>query len=161
VDHFDAERDPFPYEGGHFDLVIAGEILEHMIYDPMHLLLESRRVLREGGTLLITTPNVASITSVANDSAAMEILFTSAIGLGHLAMMVVRRLGLKDLEFPLVKCGGVFGKSRKLDALLDSVVTSGALRAKVSYLEISPAVGAARIAARLSESPSQVNIHGA
>src|SRR5882757_4592831 len=65
VDHFDAERDPFPYEGGYFDLVIAGEILEHMIYDPMHLLLESRRVLREGGTLLITTPNVASITSVA------------------------------------------------------------------------------------------------
>jgi len=97
----------------------------------------------------------------SDDSAAMEILFTSAIGLGHLAMMVVRRLGLKDLEFPLVKCGGVFGKSRKLDALLDSVVTSGALRAKVSYLEISPAVGAARIAARLSESPSQVNIHGA
>ena len=65
VDHFDAERDRFPYEDGHFDLVIAGEIIEHMIYDPMHLLLESRRVLREGGALLITTPNVASITSVA------------------------------------------------------------------------------------------------
>jgi SAM-dependent methyltransferase len=65
VDHFDAERDPFPYADGHFDLVIAGEIIEHMIYDPMHLLLESRRVLREGGEILVTTPNVASITSVA------------------------------------------------------------------------------------------------
>ena len=74
-------------------------------------------------------------------------------------MIVVRRLGMKDQEFPLVKCGGVFGHSRMLDALLDSVVVSGALRAKVSRLEIPPAVGAARIAARLAESPAQ-NIHG-
>lgn len=65
VDHFDAERDPFPYPDAHFDLVVAGEIIEHMTYDPMHLLLESRRVLREGGVLLVTTPNVGSITSVA------------------------------------------------------------------------------------------------
>jgi SAM-dependent methyltransferase len=65
VDHFDAERDRFPYADGHFDLVVAGEIIEHLLYDPMHLLLESRRVLREGGYLLVTTPNVGSITSVA------------------------------------------------------------------------------------------------
>jgi SAM-dependent methyltransferase len=65
VDHFDAERDPFPYPDEHFDLVVAGEIIEHMTYDPMHLLLESRRVLRDGGALLVTTPNVGSITSVA------------------------------------------------------------------------------------------------
>jgi N-acetylglucosamine kinase-like BadF-type ATPase len=97
----------------------------------------------------------------AEDSAAKEILFTSAIGLGNLAMIVVRRLGMKDQEFPLVKCGGVFGHSRLLDALLDSIVVSGALRAKVSKLEISPAVGAARIAARLAGSPAQAGTHGA
>jgi hypothetical protein len=67
---------------------------------------------------------------------------------------------MKDEEFPVVKCGGVFGHCKMLDALLDSVVVSGALRAKVSRLEIPPAVGAARIAARLAESPAQ-NIHGA
>jgi SAM-dependent methyltransferase len=65
VDHFDAERDRFPYPDGHFDLVIAGEVIEHLTYDPMHLLLESRRVLVDGGFLLVTTPNVGSITSVA------------------------------------------------------------------------------------------------
>src|ERR1700722_14873516 len=64
VDHFDAERDAFPYPDEHFDLVVAGEIIEHMTYDPMHLLLESRRVLREGGHILVTTPNVASLASV-------------------------------------------------------------------------------------------------
>jgi SAM-dependent methyltransferase len=65
VDLFDAERDRFPYPDEHFDLVIAGEIIEHMTHDPMHLLLESRRVLVDGGYLLVTTPNVGSITSVA------------------------------------------------------------------------------------------------
>src|SRR5450755_3478234 len=65
VDCFDAERDQFPYPDGHFDLVIAAEIIEHLTYDPMHLLVEARRVLADRGYLLVTTPNVGSITSVA------------------------------------------------------------------------------------------------
>ena len=96
----------------------------------------------------------------AEDSAAKEILFTSAIGLGNLAMMVIRRLGMKNEKFPLVKCGGVFGHSRMLDSLLDSVLASGALHAKISRLEISPAVGAARMAARLAGPPSRVSTDG-
>jgi SAM-dependent methyltransferase len=65
VAHFDAERDVFPYPDEYFDVVIAGEIIEHMTYDPMHLLLESRRVLRDGGTVVLSTPNIGSVTSVA------------------------------------------------------------------------------------------------
>src|ERR1700722_2843078 len=91
----------------------------------------------------------------ADDSAAKEILFASGIGLGHLAMIVIRRLGLKEQEFPLVKCGGVFGRTTVLDSLLDSVLASGAPHANSSRLEISPAVGAARMAVRLSQSPQQ------
>jgi len=65
VDHFDAERDRFPYPDEHFDLVVAGEVIEHLSYDPMHTLLEVRRVLREGGFLLVSTPSVGSVTSAA------------------------------------------------------------------------------------------------
>jgi len=104
---------------------------------------------------------VVAAAANSEDSAAKEILFTSAIGLSNLAMIVIRRLGMKGEEFPLVKCGGVFGHSPLLDTLLDSVLASGALRAKISRLEISPAIGAARMAARLSQSPPQASSHGA
>ena len=97
----------------------------------------------------------------AEDSAAKEIMFASAIGLGNLAMVVIRRLGMKNEAFLLVKCGGVFGHCVMLDSLLDSVLTSGAMRAKISRLEISPAVGAARKAARVAEPPPQAASHGA
>jgi N-acetylglucosamine kinase-like BadF-type ATPase len=104
---------------------------------------------------------VVAAAANSGDSAAKEILFASAIGLGNLAMIVIRHLGMKGQQFPLVKCGGVFGHSQMLDSLLDSVLQSGALRAKLSRLEISPAVGAARLAARLTQSPSQAASHGA
>ena len=121
----------------------------------------TQRIMKNPDEIFPALFSVVAEAADADDSAAKEILFTSAIGLGNLAMIVVRRLGMKDQAFPLVKCGGVFGHSQMLDALLDSVVVSGALRAKVSQLKISPAVGAARIAARLAESPVQASSHGA
>ncbi|MGA3235636.1 MAG: methyltransferase domain-containing protein [Bryobacteraceae bacterium] len=65
TDIFNAEKDRYPYPDGHFDLVLACEILEHMSRDPMFLLLECARVLCDGGALIVTTPNVVSYTSVA------------------------------------------------------------------------------------------------
>ncbi len=65
VDLFDAERDRFPYEDDRFDTVLACEIFEHFLHDPMHMLFECNRVLVDGGFLVLTTPNVASYTAVA------------------------------------------------------------------------------------------------
>ena len=101
VDHFDAERDPFPYPDGHFDLVIAGEIIEHMTLDPMHLMLEARRVLRDEGFLLITTPNAGSITSVAKaldgrDNPQIFFLYKRPDGedeIGHVREYTLHELG--------------------------------------------------------------------
>jgi SAM-dependent methyltransferase len=64
VDLFDAERDPFPHADGQFKLVLTCEIIEHLRRDPMHLLLEARRVLEAEGLLLLTTPNCSSATAI-------------------------------------------------------------------------------------------------
>jgi SAM-dependent methyltransferase len=65
VDLFDAEKDRYPYDDARFETVLACEIFEHMLHDPMHMLIEMHRVMEEGGTLILTTPNVASYTGVA------------------------------------------------------------------------------------------------
>jgi SAM-dependent methyltransferase len=65
IDLFDVERDRFPYDDGSFETVLACELIEHLVCDPMHLLIECRRILEEGGRLILTTPNAASLTSVA------------------------------------------------------------------------------------------------
>jgi N-acetylglucosamine kinase-like BadF-type ATPase len=119
------------------------------------------RIMKEPEEIFPKLFPVVAAAANSDDSAAKEIMFASAIGLSNLAMVVIRRLGMKDEIFPLVKCGGVFGQCQMLDSLLDSVLASGALRAKVSRLEISPALGAARMAARLTESSSQTATHGA
>jgi SAM-dependent methyltransferase len=57
---FDVERDVFPFPDGSFDLVLCSEVIEHLGLDPMFMLAEINRVLRPGGCLLLTTPNVVS-----------------------------------------------------------------------------------------------------
>ncbi|WP_306112496.1 glycosyltransferase [Roseovarius sp. MMSF_3448] len=54
------ERDPWPYPDNSFDLVTGMEILEHLALDPYFFYTEAARVLKPGGHLLITTPNVVS-----------------------------------------------------------------------------------------------------
>ncbi|MCP5112109.1 MAG: class I SAM-dependent methyltransferase [bacterium] len=65
IDLFDVEKHAFPYPDGAFDLVLCCELIEHLVRDPMHLLFECHRILTNGGLLLLSTPNVASLTSVA------------------------------------------------------------------------------------------------
>jgi 2-polyprenyl-3-methyl-5-hydroxy-6-metoxy-1,4-benzoquinol methylase len=48
----------FPVETARFDVVTAGEIIEHMI-DEAAFLRECRRVLKPGGRLIVTTPNLS------------------------------------------------------------------------------------------------------
>ena len=43
IDLFDAEKDPFPYPDSYFDVVLACEILEHLRFDPIHMLLDLRQ----------------------------------------------------------------------------------------------------------------------
>ena len=47
----------FPFEDGIFDTVIAGEIIEH-VYDTNQFLNECNRVLKMGGEVVLTTPNL-------------------------------------------------------------------------------------------------------
>jgi SAM-dependent methyltransferase len=69
VDHFDAEKDIYPYPDESFDTVLCCELLEHLMGDPMHMMAEINRILKPGGHLVLTTPNICSTRAI---SAALQ-----------------------------------------------------------------------------------------
>ena len=65
IEHFDAEKDRFPYEDEYFHTVVCGELIEHLFEDPMHLMSEVNRILKPGGHFVVTTPNVAALRGIS------------------------------------------------------------------------------------------------
>lgn len=57
--NFDCQK-TWPFPDGAFDLVLMCEVIEHLPSDPMGAIAEANRVLRHGGRLLLTTPNICS-----------------------------------------------------------------------------------------------------
>lgn len=49
--------DPLPFQNNFFDHIYCGEVLEHLI-NPDHFMTEAFRILKPGGTLVMTTPNL-------------------------------------------------------------------------------------------------------
>lgn len=65
VDYFDAEKDRFPYDDESFSTVLCCELIEHLFEDPMFMMSEINRILKPGGHLVLTTPNVASMRALS------------------------------------------------------------------------------------------------
>lgn len=54
------DNEDLPYEDDFFDFVICSEVVEHVLL-PDRIFSQSKRVLKENGKLVITTPNLASL----------------------------------------------------------------------------------------------------
>lgn len=64
VEH-DIEKSALPFEQGRFDAVIFTEVLEHIgITHPARIVEEISRVLRPGGVLIFSTPNVCNLSNL-------------------------------------------------------------------------------------------------
>jgi len=87
-------EEALPFPDGAFDLVFAGEIVEH-IFDIDHLLDEVFRVLKPSGHLVVTTPNLAAfgrrLLLLVNRNPNIEISFTRGAA-GHIRYFIKRTL---------------------------------------------------------------------
>ncbi len=60
------ETDRLPLVDGSCDVVIFNEIFEHLRINPIFTLMQTHRVLRPGGRLLVSTPNLRSFRGIVN-----------------------------------------------------------------------------------------------
>jgi SAM-dependent methyltransferase len=83
-------EEPLPFPDGTFDLVFAGEIIEH-IFDIDHLFAEMHRVMKPHGSLVVTTPNLAAfgrrLLLLVNRNPNIEISFTGKAA-GHIRYFI-------------------------------------------------------------------------
>lgn len=108
----DVEHEPLPFDDGSFDCVIFNELLEHLRINPPKTLLEVRRVLRPGGLLMLSTPNLYSYRGLVNllckqrawaAGAEPFIEFAKLESLGHMGH--VREYTLGEVRELLSRCG--------------------------------------------------------
>lgn len=62
----DIELEPLPYADDTFDEVLLNEVFEHLRINPISTTEEIHRVLKPGGRVWISTPNLGSLKGIAN-----------------------------------------------------------------------------------------------
>lgn len=62
--NFNVEKHIWPFDSNFFDLVVISEVMEHLMFDPMHVIAEANRVLKREGRIFISTPNSSSLHSL-------------------------------------------------------------------------------------------------
>ena len=103
------ELDRWPFRDELFDVIVCLEVLEHFSNDPMHALTEARRVLRPGGQLVVSTPNIGSLTSMLRsldrETPCLFSLFMRKAGMTHFKEFsyneVARALGCAGFDIGL------------------------------------------------------------
>jgi 2-polyprenyl-3-methyl-5-hydroxy-6-metoxy-1,4-benzoquinol methylase len=102
----DVEKEPLPFKE-EFDTVTMVDVFEHLTYNPIYALLNSKKVLKKDGVLIITTPNFFRLKNiynmifrrVAGDDVLRAILREEGF-MGHL-----REYTMKEMVNILNHCG--------------------------------------------------------
>lgn len=106
-------KNKFPYEDNFFDVIVAGEVIEH-IYDTDFFLAETYRILKSEGKLLLSTPNVASLGRrlllLFGINPIIELSPNEPASSGHIRYFTFRTLRklLEKHNFRTIFCGSDF-----------------------------------------------------
>lgn len=148
----DLESGPLPYEADSFDLVFTGETIEHQV-DTDWFLSEVARVLKTGGSLIVTYPNIRTPISLAMMLFAdLPPMYSARYRSSHFRDFTLRiiKLALKTHGFRVQEAAGthfylpklgVFGRgiARHLPSWASQVVVHAVKEHRVPYSAIDVA----------------------
>ena len=136
------EVDDLPFEKEYFDVIILGEVLEHFNYSPLNPLGKIRDALRNGGQLILTTPNALRLVNICKllagrnrlpdlEGRYVEPIFYKGKRFSYRhnriysmkeLIQLVSQAGLKIRSFGFVR-EGIYVKERIEKVLLQSVLS--------------------------------------
>jgi len=70
---YNVEGDNIPYPEKTFDVILFCEVIEHLTQDPLKAIINVKKMLKPGGCLILTTPNVSRLENVAKMLAGANI----------------------------------------------------------------------------------------
>jgi len=133
----DVSEEKFPFSSDFFDISYMGDVLEHL-FDPDFTILEIKRVLKPGGYLIVSTPNLAcwynrlllafGVQPIFSEVSTQKIFGRPGISkpCGHLRLFTLKSL-IEFLEyygFEVIKIKGTgFIKSPKIIPIIDTFLT--------------------------------------
>lgn len=62
----DIEKETLPFDDDAFDAVVFNELFEHLRINPVFTLSEVRRVMKPGGIMMLSSPNLRSLDGIRN-----------------------------------------------------------------------------------------------
>jgi SAM-dependent methyltransferase len=138
---FDVERDRFPFDDASFDLVTCCEVIEHLTENPVHLLAEVHRVLRPGGRLVVSTPNVARAGNIASLLRGRNVYDPYHLGAPLRGSRHSREYTLDELRDLVGGCGFAIEVAEDVDLQPARGLRQRALRALLNRV-VAPLTGA-------------------
>jgi|APGre2960657468_1045069.scaffolds.fasta_scaffold01941_2 ubiquinone/menaquinone biosynthesis C-methylase UbiE len=106
VEH-DLEGGPLPYADSTFDVVFCGETIEHQV-DTDGLLAEINRVLKPGGQLILTYPNIRTLLSLVMMVFDMPPMYAARYRAPHFRDFTLKtiRIALRQHSFAIERAIG-------------------------------------------------------